>query len=97
MKSLLAVLIALLVNLLPAPATADGYAQMFDQLDPAQWQAADVGITVAMPDGRSVWLWGDTFSEGRFVHSSAIIQTGSLLTVSHQGAQLLPDDGERYY
>lgn len=39
-----------------------------------------------------VWLFGDTFSTGRFVHSTAIVQTGGCLHVSHRGVQLLPND-----
>lgn len=76
----------------PAPTTAHGYAAMFAHLNPAQWGAADVSISVPIPGGRSVWLYGDTFSTGRFVHSTAIVQHGGCLHVSHAGAQLLPND-----
>jgi hypothetical protein len=75
----------------PAPTTATGYAAMFARVPTAEFGAADVGITVPLPDGRSVWLWGDTFSDGRFVHSSAIVQDRGCLHVSRAGAQLLPD------
>ena len=76
----------------PAPTTAAGYAAMFDELDPAEWGAADVAISVPLPDGRVVWLFGDTMSVARLVHSSAIVQTGGCLHVSRGGTQLLPDD-----
>lgn len=76
----------------PAPTTAAGYAAMFATVDPAEFGAADVGISVPLADGRVVWLWGDTFSQGRFVHSTAITQDGGCLHVSHAGAQLLPND-----
>jgi hypothetical protein len=76
----------------PAPTTAAGYARMFADVDPTQWGAADVSISVAIPGGRSVWLYGDTFSTGRFVHSTAIVQHGGCLHVSHGGAQLLRND-----
>jgi len=80
-----------------APDTAKGFDAMFRSLPQEQWGAADVGISVALPDGRSVWLWGDTMSTSRFVHSTAIVQDGGCLHVSNDGAQLLPDDGEKYY
>lgn len=76
----------------PAPTTAAGYARMFAALDPAEWGAADVAISVPLRDGRSVWLFGDTLSTHRFVHSTAVTQDGGRLSVSHHGAQLLPDD-----
>ena len=79
----------------PAPDTATGYTSMFAALDQGQWGGADVAVSVPV-GGRSVWLFGDTFSagadgRGRFVHSSAITQRAGCLHVSHGGAQLLPD------
>lgn len=74
----------------PAPRTAGGYTAMFARLDPAQWGGGDVAITAPLGD-RTVWLFGDTLSTGRFVHSTAIVQRGGCLHVSHGGAQLLPD------
>ena len=66
---------------------------MFAAVNPAEWGAADVGISVPLPDGRSIWLWGDTYSTGNgFVHSTAITQDRGCLHVSHQGAQLLPNN-----
>lgn len=78
-----------------APTTATGYARMFARVPTAQWGAADLAITVPV-GGRSVWLFGDTFSggptgTGRFAHSTAIVQRGGCLHVSRGGAQLLPD------
>lgn len=75
----------------PTPTTASGYAAMWDSLPESQWGAADVSISAVLPDGRSLWLYGDTFSAGRFVHSTAIVQRGGCLHVSHGGAQLLPN------
>ena len=78
---------------LPAPTTAQGYARMFAALPADQWGAADLGITVPL-GRRSVWLFGDTFSNDYgMVHSTAITQDGGRLHVSHQGQQLLPDEG----
>jgi hypothetical protein len=76
----------------PAPTSATGFTTMFAAVPPAQWGAADVSISVPLTGHRSVWLYGDTFSTGRFVHSTAIVQTGGCLHVSHAGAQLLPND-----
>lgn len=61
------------------------------QISPAEWGAADMAISVKISDGRVVWLYGDTMSKNNgFVNSSAIVQSGSLLHVSHQGAQVFP-------
>lgn len=78
----------------PAPRTAAGYADMFQSLDTDAWGAADASISEELPDGRRVWLYGDTFSgENGFVHSTAITQDGGNLHVSHDGQQLFPNDG----
>lgn len=75
-----------------APTTAAGYQALWASLDPAQWGGADVSLSVPLEDGRAVWLYGDTLSTTGFVHSTAIVQDGGRLHVSHDGAQLLPDD-----
>lgn len=77
----------------PAPTTAKGYAKMFDeQVSTTIWGGADVSISVGMPDGRRVWLYGDTLSEKNgFVHSTAITQREGRLHVSDDGKQLLPN------
>jgi len=51
----------------PAPTTADGYAALCAALDQHQWGGGDGAITVPLGD-RSVWLFADTLSVGRFVH-----------------------------
>ena len=76
----------------PAPSTAAGYAALWSTVPVDQWGAADLSISVPLPDGRVVWLYGDTMSQGRFVHSTAITQDRGCLHVSHAGAQLLPND-----
>lgn len=76
---------------LAAPTTAAGYAAMFAAVPQREWAAADVALTVPLRDGRSIWLFGDTFSNQHgMVNSSAITQDGGRLHVSHAGAQLLP-------
>lgn len=81
------------------PTSAQGYAALWSTLDAREWGGADVSISVPLADGRVVWLYGDTFSSGRMVHSSAIVQDGGCLAVANGGAQLLPDGpkGEVYW
>jgi hypothetical protein len=79
-----------------APTTAAGYTAMFAKLNPAQWGGGDVSISVKLGT-RTVWLYGDTLSTGRMVHSTAIVQTGGCLHVSHGGTQLLPNSGSSWY
>lgn len=88
----------------PAPTTADGYRAMFAKVDPGVWGAGDTALSVPMPDGRSVWLYSDTAAGSdpqhwtRFVHSTAIVQTGGCLRVSRAGAQVLPNEADgRFY
>jgi hypothetical protein len=64
---------------------------MFAALAITVWGAADGSISVKV-GATSVWLYGDTFSTGRFVLSTAIAQDHGCLHVSHGGAQLLPND-----
>jgi hypothetical protein len=75
-----------------APNSAVGYAAMFRALPATLWAGGDLSLSVPLPDGRSVWLYGDTFSTGRMVHSSAVTQDRGCVHVSHDGAQLLPND-----
>lgn len=79
-----------------APTSAKGYARMFASVDTREWGAADVSISVPMSNGRVVWLYGDTFSEGRFVHSTMIVQDKGCLHVSNGGAQLIPNVNSRH-
>ncbi len=78
-----------------APGTAAGYAAMFAALPVKAWGAADVAASIKMGT-RSVWLFGDTFSTGRFAHSTAVTQNRGCLHVSHGGAQLLPNDNRTH-
>lgn len=79
-----------------APATAAGYAAMFARTPAAQWAGGDTAITVQV-GARHVWLFSDSLSTGRFVHSAAIVQTGGCLHVSHAGQQLLPNTRTGWY
>jgi hypothetical protein len=78
-----------------APSTPAGYAAMFSHIPADEWAGGDGGITV--PFGpRSIWLFSDTFSARPhgFAHSTAIVQTGGCMHVSHAGGQILPDDAD---
>lgn len=75
----------------PAPISATGYQRMFASVPTSEWGAADGAVSLPLPDGRVLWLYGDTFSAGRFVHSSAIVQDRGCLHVVNAGAQLLPN------
>lgn len=84
------------VEVVPAPTTAQGFTEMFATVDTNEWAGADVSLSVDMGGGRSVWLFGDTFSYSNgFVHSTAITQDGGTLHVSNGGQQLLPNDGPK--
>jgi hypothetical protein len=80
-----------------SPRTPSAEAALFRALPGAQWGGADLSVSTALPDGRAVWIYGDTLSgqdSARltgFVHSSAIVQQHGCLHVSRGGAQLLPD------
>ena len=59
--------------------------------DLPQWQAGDVGLTLPLQDGRTVWIFGDTLRpphvSPRFVSSSMLVSSGQCV------AQLVPDAG----
>ena len=81
-----------------APSSPSGFAAALAGLPARQWGAADVSVSVPLPDGRAVWLYGDT-ATGRdtdhltgFVHSTAIVQDRGCLHVSRAGAQVLPNE-----
>jgi hypothetical protein len=78
-----------------APTTAAGYTKLWSAIPARQWGASDVALSVQISDGRSVWLYGDTFSgDNGFVHSTAITQNGGNLKVSNGGRQLIPNDSQ---
>jgi hypothetical protein len=85
----------------PAPTTAAGYTAALAAVPTSQWGGADLSVSVPMPDGRIVWLYGDTLSGptvdrfARFVHSTAIVQDRGCFHVSAAGAQVLPNDSAK--
>ncbi len=71
------------------PHTAAGFQRMFDGLDGA-WAGGDQAATVELPDGRTLWLFGDTVSGHRDAsggyaagwtlrHNSFLLQQGGCL------------------
>ncbi|MET8040121.1 fibronectin type III domain-containing protein [Micromonospora sp. NPDC005215] len=67
------------------------------------WTGGDGTTSVALPDGRVVWLFSDTFlgtvnadgsrsADSPMINNSAVVQTGTALGATlHSGTALLPD------
>ena len=83
----------------PAPTTAAGYQAMFDAKDDATWAGGDQAATVALPDGRELWLFGDTLRGNRLVHNSLLLQRGGCLTAVPAKDEVIPTraDGQWYW
>ena len=73
-----------------APTTAAGYQRMFDGLY-GRWAGGDQAVSVALPDGRTLWIFADTISgerapDGGYAagwtmrHNSFVVQDGGCLT-----------------
>jgi hypothetical protein len=66
------------------------------------WIAADATYSIHLPDGRTLWLFGDTFigevdgisivKGSKFIRNSAVIQAGTDLQTLHGGTSSNPDD-----
>jgi hypothetical protein len=95
---------------LPAPRTAAGYQAMFDAKHDETWAGGDQAASVALPDGRTLWMFGDSIRGGvlpggaraagsRFVHNAMLIQTGGCLTAVPAPAEVIPSraDGQWYW
>ena len=74
----------------PAPTTASGYQRMFDALY-GTWAGGDQALSVALPGGRTLWIFADTISARRsntggyasgwvLRNNSFVIQNGGCLT-----------------
>lgn len=76
------------------PQTVREYVQMFNKVDTDLWGGGDVSISHELPDGRRIWVYGDTLSaKNGLVRNSALVQKDGVLTPSRKGKQLLPDGG----
>ena len=67
------------------------------------WIAADATYSIFLPDGRTLWLFGDTFigevdennaiiPGSKFIRNSAVIQDGDLLETLFNGSRSDPSD-----
>lgn len=89
---------------LPRPTSAKQWQDAFTALH-GEWEGADVASTVALPDGRTLWLFGDTLHRvGNDLamrrNSMLISDQGCLTTVRGPGgAEPLPTrtDGHWYW
>lgn len=94
----------------PAPSTAAGYQAMFDAKNDSTWAGGDQAASVALPGGRTLWLFGDTIqgrrlpggarsADSRFVHNSLLVQSGGCLTAVPAAAEVVPSraDGQWYW
>jgi hypothetical protein len=71
---------------LPRVTTAADYQRAFDQRGPV-WSGGDGAVPVPLPDGRVLWMFGDTelgpvvnnrfVAPQNFVHNTFIVQTGT--------------------
>ncbi len=78
------------------PKNANQYRKMFAAVPTTEWGGGDVTISTRLSDGRRLWLHGDTLSlNNGFVHSTALVQTGSVLNVANDGRQILPNDEQQ--
>ena len=84
-----------------APATPTDYQADFDNLRTTytEWASADGAIPVSLPDGRTVWMFGDTFAgkvdpggaidtADPLIHNSFVVQNGACFQPLMGGAPL---------
>jgi len=77
---------------LTTPTTSAGYAMAIHAVE----QGGDATLSVRLPTGRVAWIFADTlFADGRFLHSTVIMQSGGCFTAV--GAQFLPSDPDGTY
>jgi len=89
--------------------TADGLTRLFADLSTTAWDGADVGLSVPLSDGRTMWIYGDTvkgeqtadgqYAPGwRWVHNSAVFTTADgCATGADSRDEILPSDGETFF
>jgi hypothetical protein len=87
-----------------APATADDVDEFNALWGPERagpgWTGGDVTFSAPLPDGRTAWIFGDSFvghvtQDGRrtggLVHNSIVVQDGACLTTYANGTPSAPD------
>jgi hypothetical protein len=83
------------------PVTPTDYQSAFDhlRLTYTEWASADGSIPIALPDGRTVWLFGDTFvgkvepngvidPSDPIIHNTFVVQNGACFAPLMGGAPL---------
>jgi hypothetical protein len=83
------------------PVTPTDYQSAFDhlRLTYTEWASADGSIPIALPGGRTAWMFGDTFvgkvdpggaidSADPLIHNSFVVQTGACFAPLMGGAPL---------
>ena len=84
----------------PEPTDAAGWQGLFDGLTTG-WSGGDGAASIRLPDGRLLWLFGDTFtgsvsadgrrgSDARIVRNSMVVTDGSCAAVVTPGRAALP-------
>src|SRR3954452_17100131 len=88
-----------------AARTAGGLTAMWHSLRGRGWTGGDATWSVRLPDGRTAWLFGDTYLGGRgpgasFVRHSLVVEFGSCLTTvpsSRRQAPVRGADARHWY
>jgi hypothetical protein len=79
--------------------TVDQVNRLMGSLDLAHWQAADIGASARLPDGRLVWVFGDTVRregvEPRLVANSMLVSSGRCVSqlLGPDRGPVIPDAG----
>lgn len=74
----------------PAPSTPAAYQELFDTHN-AYWSGGDSAYSVALPNGKTMWMFSDTFIGGLnadgsrasgsyMIHNSLLVQNGGCIT-----------------
>ena len=82
------------------PTSGAAWERLFDSLR-ASWTGGDGAASVRLPDGRVLWLFGDTFTgsvrsdgsrggDARMVHNSIVVTAGSCASVLPTTTDALP-------
>ncbi|MBN1132272.1 MAG: DUF5005 domain-containing protein [Bacteroidales bacterium] len=101
MRTITTILLIALPLSLEAIDPDTAFNRLFRQ-DIGGWIAADATYSIHLPDGRTLWLFGDTFigevegvairNGSAFIRNSAVIQENSELMTLHGGTPEAPDD-----
>lgn len=84
------------------PVDAAGWSRLFGGLD-GDWAGGDGSSSSRLPDGRALWLFGDTVTGGaspdgrrtgsvRLVHNSVLLVAGACVSSVASGDEALPGD-----